>query len=170
MHRTTWVCLVVCVGLGGACADDDDDHTVDAGADTSMSEGGSGGDGPTAGRGATDCRSQRSLAEYCEPPNCPRSPEAVLGRICMNTEPAFLSYHVEPNECGGTTVHHLIGNSSMRYHFDTSGALIGVTSVDDVPAPGCDDIAIRYGRTCTNLTPRPRTRCASEDAGAEDAG
>ena len=165
------VCIAGCVLLFAACGDDGGDE-VDAGSDTSVVEGGSGGGGAGAGGnggagGAAVCEGGR-IEDYCRHSTCPKSPEAVIERVCGGD--MFRIYHVENNRCGGKTVHHVIALSHTQYHFDGDGNLVGLTQVGDTPRRGCVEHYITHGMSCTGVRPPPHTLCSDADAGADDAG
>jgi hypothetical protein len=108
---------------------------------------------------------EETLAEYCKHDVCPSSPDAVIELICGSS---FRTYHVQSNECSGTTVRYVVAPDQVQYHYDEHQKLIGVTLVRST-ADSCGETVRAYGKRCTDLGRAPQgSRCNPSDAGADD--
>lgn len=93
------------------------------------------------------CKEPLTVQRLCsraEAP-CPASAEEVRAQACTNK---FIWGSVHSNSCGGTSVITRIGNSGRTWDFDGTGALIALTSFDDVPFGPCQLNHYVYGKPC----------------------
>jgi hypothetical protein len=164
------VTAFVVLGLGSGCYDGHDSQPSDSDAAIDSQAGRAGLAMPPAAAldagvlPGDSCKKSVPLSEWSAKYSCPTQLGDAREQLCENlmggsqSAAVVLSspHDLAPNSCGGFSATHYMGHAGTRYHYDATGALVGVTAFDGIVLPACSDV---YGKTCT-ITAQADRLCA----------